>query len=58
MTQQEIFEATTWNKVIKYQDHDWLIQSTYSDDTADLVRKNRMGNIESTNAPFTLMKLA
>ena len=58
MTEQEIFEATALNSTIEYQGKRWVIQSTFNDGTADLKRKNDMGDLEMTNAPFTQMKLA
>lgn len=58
MTEQEVFEATALNSTIEYQGKRWVISSTFNDGTADLKHKNRMGDIELTNAPFTLMKLA
>lgn len=52
MTSQQIFEACLFKSNVIYKNQCWHIQSTYNDGTADLTRVNRMGDLESAQAPF------
>lgn len=52
MTSQQAFEAWLLKHEVVYKNKCWHIQSTYSDDTVDLTRVNRMGDIEIVQVPF------
>lgn len=52
MTSQQVFEACLLKTDVIYQSKRWHVQSTYSDDTADLSRVDRMGDLETVQVPF------
>lgn len=58
MTLQEVFDAVVLGEPVVYQGERWTIHSTFDDDTADLVRKIKTGDLITVNAPFAQMKLA